>query len=66
MTDVANRFADLLFGRAKLQCTVCGSDRGACDCWTKCKTVGCTWSYRKGTFCPNCRKAKLSNGERND
>lgn len=36
-----------------LKCTVCGSQAGTCDCWTKCQRPGCTWSYRKGTACKN-------------
>ncbi len=60
----ADAFSEALFGRkVKLQCTVCGADQGDCDCWTKCRSVGCTWSYRKGTFCPNCKRLKLPKGE---
>ena len=39
---------------ATVVCTVCSAPMGKCDCWTKCTTPGCTWSYRKGEFCQNC------------
>lgn len=53
--ETAKAFADLRAGKLKMQCAVCGVDQGGCDCWTKCRTFGCTWSYRKGTSCPNCK-----------
>lgn len=31
-----------------LKCTVCGSQAGTCDCWSKCR---CGWSFRKAEAC---------------
>lgn len=36
-----------------LKCTVCGTAYGGCDCWTKCRQPGCSWSYQKGEQCRN-------------
>lgn len=46
--------------KSMLRCTVCDAQAGTCDCWTKCRTPGCTWSYRTGTSCPNCTRATPS------
>jgi hypothetical protein len=54
---IANDFADLLAGRLKMRCAICSAEQGQCDCWTKCPTPRCTWSYRKGESCPNCKRA---------
>lgn len=49
-----NELARFLAGdTSMLKCTVCRSPAGTCDCWTKCQSPGCTWSYRKGTACKN-------------
>ena len=46
---------EAIFGKVDMTCTVCGTAQSVgCDCWTKCRTPGCTWSYRKGEICPNC------------
>lgn len=40
------------------KCSICGTKRGGCDCWTKCDQPGCLWFYRKGMECANASHAK--------
>lgn len=49
--DTLVRFLD--GDTSMLKCTVCNAQAGTCDCWTKCRQPGCTWSFLKGTSCRN-------------
>jgi hypothetical protein len=44
---------EILFDKAGMTCTKCGAKIGYCDCWTKCKIPGCSWSFEKGSKCRN-------------
>lgn len=41
-----------------VKCLKCGAAMGKCDCWTKCKSPGCTWFVEKGKKCRNSKNHK--------